>query len=446
MKKAYRQLALFIAIVIFFALGPLLVLYAMGYRFQLGNTETLPVGVVLIETNPRRAQVFIDGLLLGQTPRSITNLEPGEYQIKVTIPDYEDWQKNIVVDPTSVTELRTIRLFPKKPELKTLQGNVQTFTLSPNRNLIATITTTNELHIIDTQGEQIVPAISLTRPAQQLLWSPDSTSILLRADTQISIIDITKQVAAPRLIPALNQARDIAWDQRVPGRLFYRSAANELRAYHVNTGSGETIATQSTTFAISSRHILTADDSNTINVLSLQGALIDRLAVPVEKDIDKLYVTPAGEIAILFTDQSLALVNEEKKLSPIANQVKRVGWSPNGQLLFVQTDETAVHVYNVADEGQRHLPLEKLFLVARQSRPMREIQWFAGGNHLVYQVDDEIHLIEIDTRDHPIDYRVDTTNLGTSNATVGAHGETMLYLKNTGAGTRLVSANLQIEK
>jgi hypothetical protein len=122
--------------------------------------------------------------------------------------------------------------------------------------------------------------------------------------------------------------------------------------------------------------------------------------------------------------------------------VAKIAWSPDEQLLLVQLDDTSLHVLNVFDERLGYLPLHELRLVTRLSRPIRNPQWFAGGRHLIYQVDDEILITEIDTRDHPLTYSVDTTNLGDANATVGLQGSIILYLKKTAESTRLTTAKL----
>ena len=111
-------------------------------------------------------------------------------------------------------------------------------------------------------------------------------------------------------------------------------------------------------------------------------------------------------------------------------------------MLLVQHDDTSLHIMNVYDERISYIPLLDLHLVTRLSRPIRNPQWFAGGRHLIYQVDDEIMITEIDTRDQPLTYLVDTTNLGDANITVGAQGDIVFYLKKTAQAYRLVQAIL----
>ena len=101
-----------------------------------------------------------------------------------------------------------------------------------------------------------------------------------------------------------------------------------------------------------------------------------------------------------------------------------------------------MYVYNVADERHGSIPIGQQQLVVRLSRPIHDIQWFAGGGHLIFQVDDELVLAEIDTRDHVRTYTLDSTNLGESQTEVGEEGRQLFYLKNNGGSTALVSLML----
>jgi len=445
MKKAYRQLIFFVSVVVFLALGPLMVLYAMGYRFNLGQTETLPVGVILIETIPRRTTVSIDGREVGPAPRSIANLEPGPVNVLLSRDGYQSWQKNILVESAVVAEVRSARLFPIKPERQTLISGVITFSLSPNRNLLAVATLDNMIHIIDTNGEAVLPPATLRAPPTGLLWSPDSDSILIESVTEQLLIDITIGRVLPSRISFLSTLSNITWDQRVPGRLIGLNDVGDIIAYHTVSGAREVLASNVKTFATSSRNIFVIDQDNQLITLSLQGNHVDTRPLDSSTPVASLLITPSGDIALYFDDQSLAFVNEDDELVMVTEHALKAGWSPSGQLLYVQTDDTSVHVYNATDERLAYLPLQQLHLVTRLSRQLRDVQWFAGGNHLVYQAGDEIMITEIDTRDHPISYVVDSTNLGQSNVTVGAQGDNMLYIKKTGPTNRLVSTRLVVD-
>lgn len=447
MRLLFRQILLFASIIIFLVLAPIAIFYAMGYRSSLFNNSNSSVGVLLIETTPRRAQISINNNTKGNTPRAITNISPGEILLSLQKEGYITWQKNIPIISTSVTNVTNVRLFPKNSQKKLLSRDTRTFSLSPNRQLIALITDSYLLQIIDIEGTTIIPSISIKRNVKQTLWSPDSNYILLLADNNIRLLDIVNRKIKPTKLPAFSLLKQIVWDPRIPGRLLFLNNNNELRAYQINDNTTDLLAEDITAFSTSSRNIYSVSPANDIDISDLQGKLIKSIKLSDTNPISQLHITPSGNIAIQFADNSLSFLENNEKILPVAQNIISTGWSPDGQLLFVQQDDTSLHVYNAMNERLSYIPLQKLQLIVRLSRMIRHPQWFAGGHHLLYQVDDEIIITEIDTRDHPISYTVDSTNTGNAQATVGQDGETLFYLKNNDSmATLIITALTQDSK
>jgi hypothetical protein len=55
------------------------------------------VAILDISSEPRNAEIEIDGVFAGTTPRS-KKLDPGEYKIKITMRDYESWERKVTVE------------------------------------------------------------------------------------------------------------------------------------------------------------------------------------------------------------------------------------------------------------------------------------------------------------------------------------------------------------
>src|SRR5688572_32086033 len=99
MEKIFRRLLLFVSAVVFMALAPLVVFYAMGYRIGINAKDDLSVGVLLVETTPRRAQITVDDEDAGTTPQSVPNLPPGEVKVSLTKEGYIPWEKRLIIEP-----------------------------------------------------------------------------------------------------------------------------------------------------------------------------------------------------------------------------------------------------------------------------------------------------------------------------------------------------------
>ncbi|PIT97825.1 MAG: hypothetical protein COT71_03975 [Candidatus Andersenbacteria bacterium CG10_big_fil_rev_8_21_14_0_10_54_11] len=439
MKRTHRLLAFLLSLALFLTLGPLLVLYAMGYRWGVRSGATQEVGVLLVESVPRRAIVAVNGRVRGATPQAVSNLPPGSATLEVTAAGYQGYRKQLNILPGQVTESRTIRLIPEQLTAHMLADGVQRFSLAPNRRALAVVKN-NVIRVIDTDGAIIMPPRTI-QPAGALLWSPDSTYLLMQhpagAASAVNLAEGTVQA-----LQVLSHAVDIVWDPRVPARLLALLSDGRLLAYHVAAGKSEVIADSITAFAVSSRSIYVIDTAMQLHQLTLQAEEVAVHALPPVPAVTLLRVTPAGRVAIQFEDGQLAVLTDHNELLPVAQKIQSAGWSPDGQLLYLQTDPSSVYVYNVADERHGSIPIGQQQLVVRLSRPIHDIQWFAGGGHLIFQVDDELVLAEIDTRDHVRTYTLDSTNLGESQTEVGEEGRQLFYLKNNGGSTALVSLML----
>ena len=442
MKKRSRQLLMITSFLVFAAAAPLIILYAMGYRLS-PQDGAGSVGVVLLESVPTRADTYADGVFLGRTPESIPNIRNESVRVRVAAPGYIPWEKTLTVAPGRATEVRDIRLFPEEPQRTVLASDVEMFSVSPSRRLIAMTQENNHLSIIDTDGEPISRTVILPEAPTALLWSPDSSSLVVTSSRSLPRF-VNAATARVTTLSSLRGAHDFAWDPRVASRLLYVGADDNLHALNIGTGAREQLAETVSEFATSARHIFALSPDNTVRVSNLQGEPVTpRSEFP--EPIAGLYVTPGGDIAGRAVDGSLHVVDEAGEVLTVSEALVASGWSPNGSMLFVQPDLHTLHVYNVRDE-RWPLSQHELHLVQRLSRPVTNVQWFAGGRHLLYQVDDAIIISEIDTRDYPVTYQVDSVNLGDAKSAVGEDGETLFYLKETEGVRELIAAKLALEQ
>jgi len=55
-------------------------------------------GSISIKSEPAKATILLDNKSVGTTPKTITDLKPGEYNIEVKMEGYEDWSENVKLD------------------------------------------------------------------------------------------------------------------------------------------------------------------------------------------------------------------------------------------------------------------------------------------------------------------------------------------------------------
>lgn len=444
MQRAYRRILLLAACGVFIVISPLVVLYAIGYRLA-GTAEPVSVGVVLIETVPRRAQVWLNETLIGTTPRALSNLPPGEIDVRIERAGYQSWAKRLVVRSGQATELRDVRLFPAEAHTTELLADVTMFSLAPNRQLIAAVTADRQVHVVDPDGEPLVIDAQLPRAPQELLWSPTSARLLL-SDVSGSYFALPLEARAVlEPLPLLARAQHVAWDPRVPDRLLFLTGAGTLEAYNLSSRAQEVLVEGVASFATSDRQLMVVRTDGTLGQYTLSGQAVTVASSVPPGPIASVLATPDGKLAFRLIDGSLWVWYDGSRLQKLTSSVHSVAWSPSGRLLYVAPDPYSLYVFNATDD-RAVLVHDQLQFVLRLSRPLVDLQWFAGNRHLLYQVEDQLLITEIDTRDHPLTFELDTTNTGAAMPEVGEEGNTLYYLKRVASeSTVLVKAALVVD-
>jgi hypothetical protein len=74
------------------------------------GSPTSKTGNIYVSTIPSGADVFIDGILYGTTPRIIKEVPPGDRVVKITMEGYRDYQKTVKVTASRLVTMTGIRL------------------------------------------------------------------------------------------------------------------------------------------------------------------------------------------------------------------------------------------------------------------------------------------------------------------------------------------------
>lgn len=126
MTLSTRRFLYITFILLFVTITPLVSLYASGYKLG-GGFKVEKTGILILDTAPREAKIYIDGkpeqkfwrkifnvdASYIRTPAKIKNLLPGEYFVKMEIDGYWPWQKKLKILPGQSTYAETVTLFKR---------------------------------------------------------------------------------------------------------------------------------------------------------------------------------------------------------------------------------------------------------------------------------------------------------------------------------------------
>jgi hypothetical protein len=118
-------------------IGPLLIFYSLGYRFDFEKKKITKTGGIFIKALPKEVEVSIDGKIKKKTDSLfgsllIENLLPKKYKVRVEKEGYFPWEKELEVEEEKVTEAKNLILFPKNLSFYQILNGVDQFWILPN--------------------------------------------------------------------------------------------------------------------------------------------------------------------------------------------------------------------------------------------------------------------------------------------------------------------------
>lgn len=212
------------------------IFYARGFKPNLQDRTIERTGLIVANSSPTGANVYIDGRLTSATNTTITYLEPKTYKIRIEKDGYTFWEKDITVHEDLATEIDAL-LFPLAPEIKPLTTTGATNpTLSPSGGKIAygTAGTRGGLYVLPmertalpfNQNARRVVANTNTFDFSKakFIWDPDSKDLIARFEDANGsananlLLDSEKADQEARDITASLTATIASWQQTVNER------------------------------------------------------------------------------------------------------------------------------------------------------------------------------------------------------------------------------------
>lgn len=203
------QKRVIIAFLVIFFVGLIsagVIFYARGFHLNFQNKRIDHTGLLVVNSIPDSAQVYLDGRLTSATNTTIDGLKPKKYQIKISKDGYNSWEKEIEIRADLATEVKAT-LFPLVPELKplTLSGATNPQVSPDGTKLVYSVPEEKNsgLWILDMSSgplpfkkgpKQIVkntPALDFSKA--KLTWAPDSSQIWAKLSTEKDGKEISSQ-------------------------------------------------------------------------------------------------------------------------------------------------------------------------------------------------------------------------------------------------------------
>ncbi len=202
----FRRGILLFFIVAFLIISPAVIMYTAGYRYDWSGNFWRETGSLSIDVLPKNAAVYADGEKLNsKIPVRLKNIATKKYNIKITAPNYYDWENEIEILEKQTYYIKDISLLQKnEPELLVAGQIDQIFSSADAKFLIYTKETDKNQEIWMKNNEQGKNTLLFTWPKNIQIkteWSEQNNYLAISDDQSpynkliiINTNDTTKQI------------------------------------------------------------------------------------------------------------------------------------------------------------------------------------------------------------------------------------------------------------
>ena len=435
---------------------PLLILYANGYRYNLKRNRIEKTGILVVDSLPRKAQVYINGMFKDETPARFPRLLPDIYTLELKRSGFHSWRQEVAIESSLTTFRNDVVLFRDSLPITIVQGRIAFLTLLPNRNALlysVMASSTQQLTIRDlsTNSETAIPASvqQATSPTSLVNFSQSGTRALLITDLDgfphYTVLDTTTL----ETIDLFNITRldfdTVEWDQASDTVLYglrrsvlYRidleqKLATSIISAHITDflGVGQTIY-----------YTTRVGSESFLNITQTQNPQepIQKIKIPSPSDYQltqsadgQLVLLDADRMDLFVVDQA-TLVAQSADVSPLLSvRAKNIAFSPSGNGLLHYTDfELWTHSFETG-EAQ---------LINRVGQQITDALFYPDKPYIIYSQQGQIRAIEITSAAAKNDV-VLTTIQRVSDSVISRNGDTLYFIGQVGNTEGIFSLQLR---
>jgi hypothetical protein len=407
--------------------------YAFGYRFNIQRGIFVYAGSITLKTTPQTTDVYINNTLYSSKSLNringsyqIDSIAPGDYNLEVRSPGYATWSKKITVHSGISTEFWNVVL-TKKNYIQTFYdtSGVRRFFVSPRKNITAVAQqngNTFSVMVVTAADETSQEVFSTTDfsftddDKENIEWTPQSHRVIIPAiknDTReknFFIVDVaTKEMLDLEDIAATGDLSHVRWDPKTKNALFYMSASDLYRVDLDNPSeilqvahniSGYELASSGLYyFQLPEGIVYKTNFDGTDNPTQITRRAPDDMTDP------NYQIIAYDERRLVFLNPSheLYVYNEGEKddyFLKLSDNALGSQFSDDGKKLLYWSGNEIFAYFARNWDVQPQRSENEIMPITRYVDPITNVQWSRDYEHVIFSVDKQIKLVEIDQRDH----------------------------------------------
>ncbi|MFA6106717.1 MAG: PEGA domain-containing protein [Patescibacteria group bacterium] len=402
MSNKLRKILFLLFIISFITITPLVMLYAAGYKLNLGSGRVEKTGVLNIETLPKGAAVYLNGSprkaaslsgFFGEnapitTPAKIKNLLPGEYAVKLELDGYWDWERKIKINSGEAASFDGIVLIRKDMPLLIASSSGEGASLSPDKKKFTYLSEKGgEIFFTDRETSS---GLDGAAEAEKAVWSTDGRAVLIGEKlykessgwTGADLSSALKKDYGPVRFDDTNsekiyflKSNDI---YRVSADL--KSAENPIKI----NGEAEDYMVSGDRLAYASR----ISSKVFLNIWNLKDAKTERsVELPFSADYEFI-AGGNGIIRLLDKTRKILYIIDPAAFAPIKEIINGAG-----KVYRIDDDNFLfANDFEIWKAGSGGADRE---LLTRLSREVKDLIWHPDGKFIIFSTRESINMLEI---------------------------------------------------
>jgi len=397
--------------------------YAKGYRPNLKEKNIQGTGLLVANSFPEGAQVFINNKLTTATDDTL-NLTPGEYQVEIRKDGFTSWTKRLKLESELVTQTDAT-LFSSVPTLKPLSfSGAHNPTPSPDGQKIAFLVDNaanpaqNGLWLLDISGpnfniirhrepRQISPQLAPIANTH-LTFSPDNSLILLHAPEANYLLEANR----------FNNPDNL---KDVTARLPIIFSEWETTLFRKQLEQILTLPTQMQNILIhyTSSFYFSPDEEKLLFKASKPITIPDTLIPDLPSESTQLETRRLEPNTLYVYD-----LKEDKNFKVGFPPPAELGNQPQQKTLLIDsndltsslpvsgvaTDSASLRLHNILQTTDNIASTIQNFNAQYSPLPVQHIQWFPTSSHLVQAENNQISILEYDGTNKVVIYNNQSSN------------------------------------
>lgn len=410
MNRKIRSILFLSLAVTFLIAAPSAVFYSQGYRLDFQNLRVVQTGSFYFRVVPRSVEITIvperEGALQRKSDTDflfgtsyVDNLIPDRYNVTVEKEGYHFWRKTLSITERRVTEMKNLVLIPTDPGLNLVGGKTTNIFPLPYRSEMAIKQSLNEndwriiLHHPENQSEKLlISSQDINDEPINIISFPGKKELILDMETYYLVVNpeksgeffIIENIESPILHP------------QEANKVIILDDGNLISYDYVNNTSS-IIAEEVKIFSVR--------EDGTIFWLSTEGFIFrngQRLRIvpfPLMEIGEYDFFLPNRSEIVIRENGTFYFLSDNSSFQEMFRSPRKPITSPDQRKVayFDNHEIQILYLDDITDQPIKQYG-ESSFLT-RFSGEIGNVYWLTN-HYLIFNVGDEIKIMEIDDRDH----------------------------------------------